>query len=157
MKMIFTFILLLSWGQAWAFGGGHHDSIESNNVSNTINLEINKAYLKDVKPIFKKSCFDCHSNTTHYPWYYKIPGIKQLIDRDIIEAKTHFDFSQDYPFISHDSQINDLLALSKSIKEENMPPFEYVLMHNETKISAEEKNIIEAWIKQSLKKLNYEE
>ena len=60
--------------------------------------KINQAYLKIVKPIFKKSCFDCHGNSTVYPWYYKIPGIKQLIDSDIREAKRHLDFSKDFPF-----------------------------------------------------------
>lgn len=50
-------------------------------------FRINQEYLKTVKPIFQKSCFDCHGNTTVYPWYYKVPGVKQLIDNDIDEVK----------------------------------------------------------------------
>jgi len=48
---------------------------------------INRQYLDQVKPIFEKKCFDCHANTTKFPWYYSIPGIKQMIDDDIKEAK----------------------------------------------------------------------
>ncbi len=88
--------------------------------------QINKLYIKTVKPIFKKSCFDCHGNTTNYPWYYKVPGVKQLIDSDIKESKKHLDFSKDFPFISHETPLKDLDAIGKSVNNNSMPPFRYL-------------------------------
>lgn len=169
MKLTFILMLLLYGTQVWSHGKEkhgespvkkveetHHDTIEMKKVAESINLEINEAYLREVKPIFKKSCFDCHGSVVNYPWYYKIPGVKQMIDSDIREAKKHFDFSEDYPFKSHDSQLNDLKSISKAVKDGAMPPFDYSLMHNNSKLTDQEKSIIETWIKQSIKKLNNE-
>ena len=111
--------------------------------------KINQEYLKTVKPIFQKSCFDCHGNTTVYPWYYKIPGVKQLIDSDINESKKHLDFSKDFPFISHETPIKDLDAIAKSIKNDSMPPFRYLIMHGDKKLTKDEVKQVEKWIRES--------
>ena len=121
--------------------------------SELVKIEINKSYIKRVKPIFKRSCFDCHGNTANYPWYYKIPGIKQLIDSDIETAKKHLDFTSDFPFKSHDTPLNDLTAISKSIKNETMPPFGYRFMHSDTKLNDKERVLIQDWIEISVEKL----
>ena len=60
--------------------------------------ETKRDYQLRVEPIFKKSCMDCHSGQTRFPWYYKIPGIKQMLDSDISEAGHHLDMSASYPF-----------------------------------------------------------
>ena len=54
---------------------------------------INERYVKNVKPIFVKSCFDCHSSQTRYPWYHSLPLIKSLLDNDIAEGKKHLNMS----------------------------------------------------------------
>jgi len=62
-------------------------------------LEINREYLRTIKPVFSKQCLDCHSDHGHLPGYYRIPGVKWLIDRDIGEARKTIDMSNDFPFI----------------------------------------------------------
>ena len=151
MKLLFILIIVLGASKLWSHGGEDHSrplKIESS--SQLKNLEINKSYITLVKPAFQRACFDCHGNTTYYPWYYKIPGIKQLIDNDIKTAKKHLDFSGDFPFKSHDSPKNDLLAISKALKNQTMPPFNYSLMHGEVDFSDKEKIIIQSWIKKSI-------
>src|SRR3989344_3170613 len=56
---------------------------------------IDKFYKKEIKPIFQKKCFDCHSNYTRYPWYYKVGVGKDIIDEDIREGKIRMDMSRD--------------------------------------------------------------
>merc|ERR1711879_572953 len=87
--------------------------------------KINEEYLENIKPIFEAKCFNCHSSTTSYPFYYKIPGVKNMIDKDIKEAKKHIDFSKDFPFISHETPINDLKSLNKIGQKGGMPPLRY--------------------------------
>lgn len=106
-------------------------------------------YQHRIEPLFKKACMDCHGNQTSYPWYYKVPGIKQMIDADLEKAKHHLDFSKGYPFKSHASPAEDLEAIAKSIQEGTMPPFSYRLMHSQTTLSREEKKIILEWIEKS--------
>ena len=115
--------------------------------------EINEAYLKSVKPIFQKSCFDCHSSNTRYPWYSGLPGVKQLIASDIGEAKEHLDMTNDFPFSGHGEPLEDLKAIGEQVDKGEMPPFRYTIMHSESMLSEADKKVISEWVKSSLQKL----
>lgn len=115
--------------------------------------EINDEYLKKIKPIVKKKCFDCHSDKTVFPWYYKIPGIKQMIDYDIKKAKRHIEMSKDFPFISHNIPIKDLEALREVAIENEMPPLRYVIAHWDSRLTKEERESIIKWSEESISKL----
>lgn len=128
-------------------------SINSNEDLQKIYQEINITYTQNVKPIFEKKCFDCHGKIEKYPWYYKLPGIKQLMDSDIKEAKKHLDMSKDFPFISHETPLKDLKSLREVIEENDMPPFQYVLGHWDSRLTKEEKKKLYQWVEDSLKKL----
>lgn len=115
--------------------------------------QINERYKQTVKPIFQKSCFDCHSERTQYPWYYKIPGAKQLIDSDIRESKKHIDLTNDFPFRGHGSPEKDLPAIRKAIEDNTMPPFRYKILHSGSELSEDEQQVIFRWIRESLSAL----
>lgn len=163
MKSLLFILLALSTTTIWAHGNEDHSepikevlSAHRDSLMNGKNSSfdvINKMYLKEVKPLFRRACFDCHGAATNYPWYYKLPGIKQLIDSDIKTAKSHLDFTADFPFKSHDTPLNDLNAISKSIKNKTMPPFFYGIMHNKAKLTDKEIQTIQIWVDVSKKKL----
>lgn len=111
--------------------------------------KINDLYILNVKSIFQRKCFDCHSQNSHLPWYSKLPGVKQLIDKDIKEAKEHLNFSNDFPFYGHGTPMEDLNALETSVKENSMPPIRYKILHWESSLSEKEKAIVLHWIHQS--------
>ena len=111
---------------------------------------VNEDYLKSVRPVFERKCFDCHSNATRYPWYHELPFIKGLLDKDVLEAKRHLDLSDDFPFAGHGTIEEDLSAIGKSIDSGGMPPLKYRVLRWETKISSEEKELINKWIQSSL-------
>lgn len=114
---------------------------------------INEQYLKSVKPVFVRSCFDCHSNQTRYPWYHSLPIVKQLLDKDIGEGKKHLEMSDDFPFEGHGSTEEDLKAIEGSIEKGSMPPFKYLVMHPNTRLTTEEKKTIKEWVQESLRTL----
>jgi mono/diheme cytochrome c family protein len=119
--------------------------------------KISEAYLKNVKPIFEKKCFDCHGSTTQYPWYARLPGPKQLIEYDVGEAKKHLDLSPGYPFKSHSTPIKDLQAIRESIKKGEMPPFRYRIMHWGSKLTDEEYEKVRQWTDDGEKLLQSQE
>lgn len=114
---------------------------------------INSSYLADIKPILEKKCFDCHSNATKFPWYYKIPGFKQMIDYDIKKAKKHIDLSKDFPFISHNTPLKDLNSLREVIIENDMPPLRYIIAHWDARLTKNEREAIIKWSEESISKL----
>lgn len=118
--------------------------------------KIAETYRKSIQPIFEKKCFDCHGNTTHYPWYYVIPGAKQLINHDVEEAKEHIDFSNGYPFSGHGSLIEDLQAIRETVEKKEMPPFLYRILHPKSALTSSEKDAITQWTNDSEKALRTE-
>lgn len=114
---------------------------------------INKKYQSDVKGIFKQKCFDCHGTPDQYPWYYAVPGIKQIMDYDIREAKKHLEMSKGFPFGGHGDPASDLKSLKKSVNKGSMPPLRYWIVQPGTRLNSHDKEVIIRWIDQSLDRL----
>lgn len=113
---------------------------------------INAAFEK-VKPAFERSCYDCHSDRTHYPWYHSLPIIKGLIDSDIKSGRRHVDFSKGFPFAGRGSQAEMLSDIRNEIAEGEMPIMTYRLMHWGRMIEPPLQDTIFAWIDSSLARL----
>jgi len=132
-------------------------SIQSSTMVKTmIYSEINKTYITDIKPIFEKKCFDCHADVKNIPWYYKIPGVKQMMDKDIREAKEHIDMRKDFPFISHESPLDDLKSIKKIGTKGGMPPLRYILAHWDSRLTDAEKKKLVEWATKSIELLQVE-
>ncbi len=87
-----------------------------------------------VKEIAKKSCFDCHSNETFWPWYSNIAPVSWLVYSDVQEGRSIMNFS--------DWQGMEADEIGEVIDNNIMPPAKYLLMHPNAKLSAEEKQIL---------------
>ncbi len=118
-------------------------------TQDSVYIIINENYLK-VRYIFEKSCFDCHSKYAKYPWYYKTPGIKVMIDEDIKEARGHFDLSNDFPFISEHSQLDLLNDIKEEIENNDMPLLSYRMMHWGRLVEGAKRDSVFAWINASI-------
>lgn len=112
--------------------------------------KINDLYQAEVKTIFSNKCLSCHGINIDKPWYYVLPGAKQLIDYDMLEAKKHMDMTNDFPFAGHGTPKDDLDALKRTIRKGSMPPLRYKLLHWNSNITNSEKAIIIKWINESL-------
>lgn len=156
--MKFALLLLIVTAQ---ISFGHEGTVHGHKAKATTQEQIpedvlkliNESYIKDVKPIFQKSCINCHSSSTTYPWYASLPLAKQLIKSDITEAKEHLEMSHDFPFGGHGNPKEDLEAISKSVKEGSMPPLRYRIMHPGSAVSEADQITIQTWVSQSLEKL----
>lgn len=105
-----------------------------------------RAGYEAVKPVFEKSCFDCHTSFTKYPWYHKIPGVKQLVDSDIKEGREHLDMSEGFPFKGKGSLPEILNDMRSEIAEGEMPIFMYRMMHWGTGLSGARKDTVVTWL-----------
>lgn len=118
--------------------------------------EIAERYRRDVEPLFKASCFDCHTDKTRYPWYYRLPFVRGKIDRDVEEAREHLDMGGGFPFEGHGSPEEDLKAIREVLEEGEMPPWEYRLLHWGSGLTGKEKRKIYEWVEWSLGRLEGE-
>jgi len=160
---IILVVLALLPALVWAHGDVSHEKemTETKKVSmypsemmkTVIYPKINKTYITDIRPIFEKKCFDCHATMKNKPWYYKLPGVKQIMDKDIREAKEHIDMRKDFPFISHESPLDDLKSIKKIGIAGGMPPLRYILGHWDSRLTDIEKKKLVEWASKSIELL----
>lgn len=106
----------------------------------------------NVQQILKVSCYDCHSNTTYYPWYSKIQPVAWFLDDHIMEGKRELNFST---FTTYPAwrQYKKLKEIGKEVKEGEMPMFSYTLLHRDAVLNVDQKLSIQSWAVNSIKKM----
>jgi hypothetical protein len=100
---------------------------------------------KNVETILRNSCYDCHSNNTHYPWYSNIQPVRFFMDSHINEGKEELNFNE-YGKYSKHRQNSKLKAMGKEIKSDEMPLDSYTLIHKDAILSRNQKQEVINWI-----------
>ncbi|MEO5995787.1 MAG: heme-binding domain-containing protein [Chitinophagaceae bacterium] len=111
---------------------------------------------QNVQGVLKTSCYDCHSNDTHYPWYSFIQPGAWWMARHIDVGKKNLNFSEFGSYSKRKKQ-NKLRSIAKSIEDETMPIGAYTIMHGDAKLSKDKNALIVDWInrtRDSLSKTN---
>ncbi len=98
----------------------------------------------DVAGIFKRSCYDCHSNETKWPWYSNVAPVSWLIARDVNEGREHLNFS-DWGNLSTHQQKKKKSKIHRELSKDEMPPFIYKMGHPDATVSDAEKETIYKW------------
>jgi len=97
----------------------------------------------DVKAIFKKACYDCHSNETNWTWYTKIAPASFIAINDVEEGRKNLNFSEWDMYYGKMDKVKG--EIWEEVREENMPLWKYRVFHSEAKLTPEEKNLIRNW------------
>ncbi len=165
--LVLGLLLLVPVVATFSNGGKKHDNDVENDKKETADTTISDSaqMIQDsvyatidnnyqtVRHIFRKSCFDCHSDSTKYPWYHVLPFIGGMIDDDIKEAKEHLDLSNDFPFGGHATQIERLREIREEIADGDMPILSYRFMHWGLLIEGKRQDSLFLWIDESIKLL----
>jgi hypothetical protein len=115
------------------------DEESPNDISKT--FEVNDK----VYGILKEKCYDCHSNNTRYPWYNYIQPAGWWLAAHIYEGKEHLNFSE-FKTYPEKRQARKLRQLHDVIEEGTMPLDTYIWLHQDAKITAEDRDAIHSWI-----------
>jgi len=99
----------------------------------------------EVGTILQTSCFDCHSNYTNYPWYTNIQPIGWWLNHHVDEGKEELNFSE-YESYSLKRKLHKLEEIKEMVEEGEMPLSSYTLIHGDTKLSPEQKEILYTWV-----------
>lgn len=100
----------------------------------------------------KLSCFDCHSNQVHFPWYSKLAPASWMLADHIRNGKSHLNFSEweDY---SNREKIGILKDIKDEVEAGNMPLKSYLLIHRDAKLNPEKVKAIITWADESTDKI----
>jgi hypothetical protein len=106
-----------------------------------------------VQSLIKNACYDCHSNTTTYPWYSNIQPMGWLMAKHIKQGKEELNFSE-FGSYSPRRQLSKLDGIANSIRDDIMPLWSYKLMHKNAILNINEKTLIINWAERSKESLS---
>jgi hypothetical protein len=94
--------------------------------------------------ILERSCEDCHSERTHWPWYSRIPPASSLVRSDVKRARARLNLSrwQEY---SPDERRALLGGIGAAARTGAMPPTRYILLHPASRLSLSEREQVYRW------------
>lgn len=109
-------------------------------------MDISKIHAlpENVQSVLKRSCYDCHSSNTIYPWYSNIQPFGWWLASHVKKGKEELNFSE-FGSYSSRKQRSKLFAISKSVEDGTMPLASYTLIHTKSRLSKGNKAIIIHW------------
>jgi Haem-binding domain len=103
-----------------------------------------------IQGILKRSCYDCHSSATVWPWYSHTAPVSWLVTDDVNEGRRHINF-QDWESLEAKEAVERLGLICGEVKSGDMPPRSYRIMHPRSVLSPEEVNAICSWSQSFIK------
>ncbi len=101
-----------------------------------------------VDEILTRSCNDCHSDQTRWPWYSNVAPISWIISQHVTNGRRHLNFSE---WLRND--IDDpaeytrqkLVSACRELKLGRMPLSSYEILHPDARLSATDIQVFCDW------------
>jgi hypothetical protein len=108
--------------------------------------EISKYYEvpADLHAVLKKSCYDCHSNNTVYPWYTNIQPVGWWLQSHVNDGKDELNFDEFGTYAEKKAK-HKFEEIEEMVNEGEMPLSSYTLIHGDAKLSSEQATAIASW------------
>ena len=95
--------------------------------------------------ILDRSCQDCHSNRTAWPWYSHVAPASWLVTHDVNDGRRHMNFST-WNRMAPDKQASRLRDAWEEIESGGMPLWYYLPLHSAARLSDADKQLLHGWI-----------
>jgi len=101
-----------------------------------------------VQAVFTRSCQNCHSSQTEWPWYSYVAPVSWVIASDVHEARRKMNFSAwgAYPPNKREEKLEEIC---EQLTNGDMPDFKYTLLHRSARITADQRAVVCQWTEDS--------
>ena len=99
----------------------------------------------DIHAVLQRSCKDCHSNETYWPWYSKVAPVSWLVASDVHKGRRELNLSEWAPYTDKRKE-HKLDSICEQVKQGEMPDGKYTLIHANAKLSDVERAAICKWV-----------
>lgn len=106
-----------------------------------------------IQSILKRACYDCHSHETVWPWYSQIAPASWLVAWDVKEGREELNFSMwnQYTGKKKDKKLKEI---AEEVDEREMPPWFYLPLHPEARLSSDDRQQVQEWVTKSIHRIN---
>ena len=97
-----------------------------------------------VAAVFRRACYDCHSNRTHWPWYSRVAPISWLVAHDVSEGRGRLNLSlwAEYPAAK---QSRLAAEIADEVDSGGMPLPMYLRLHPNARLGPSDREQIRVW------------
>ena len=106
----------------------------------------------EIMSMLVRSCQTCHSQRTVWPWYSYVAPVSWLIERDVSKARAYMNFSRWEEYTNEEREVY-LGAIAAAIRNKQMPPSRFALLHPESRLSTAESERIYLWARGERRRL----
>lgn len=114
-------------------------NIENPKTSKELEIKVSP----ELMGIFKRSCYDCHSNEVKLPWYSLVAPASFYVQRHVNLGRKWLNFST-WENYSEEEKDKKLKGIFRTVYAA-MPLASYVSLHKEAKLTKEEIKLIRDW------------
>ncbi len=101
-----------------------------------------------VGSVLKRSCNDCHSNSTVWPWYSHVAPVSWLVAADVYRGRRALNLSEwgGYTPQQRTALLHDMC---EEVRQGEMPGALYAAMHGQARMSNAERQHFCDWVHQA--------
>lgn len=110
----------------------------------TQSIESRLQLTPQVAAIFNRSCNDCHSNKTRWPWYSNVAPVSWFVIGHVNEGRENMNLSEWGRYDQRDVDAK-LRQICREVRSGGMPLSSYTPLHPGSKLSAEDVKTLCDW------------
>lgn len=137
-KILWALLIIIVVIQFFQPKKNRSQTVAANDITNHFAVPAN------VGDILKKACNDCHSNNTQYPWYTHVQPVGWWLQHHVNEGKRELNLSE-FAAYEPKRQHHKLEEVIEQVKDGHMPLDSYLWMHDEAKLTKDEKEVLLIW------------
>lgn len=117
-----------------------------------LDIRVHTQVPAEVSAIIDRSCRDCHSNQTTWPWYSQVAPVSWLVVDDVNHGRSHVNFSE-WGTLDLKKADHALDEMCEELEKEGMPLASYTWAHAGTRLSDAEVKTVCDWTKAERQRL----
>ena len=98
----------------------------------------------DVHQVLVRSCYDCHSHETKYPWYSKVSPLNWFLADHIADGRRELNFSH-WNTYTEAKKAKKLDEICEVVRAAEMPLPSYLWIHRDATLASEDSEGICRW------------
>lgn len=106
----------------------------------------------DIGAILQRSCQDCHSNRTKWPWYSHVAPVSWTVASDVNGGRRHFNMDE-WASYSLEKKQSKLTKICEELKSGDMPDSKYLWIHRSAKLTDQQRATLCDWAEVTRKTL----
>jgi len=107
-----------------------------------IGVHMAEAVNPQVGAILNRSCQDCHSNHTNWPWYSHVAPVSWIVSKHVSEGREMLDFSA---WTDQSRAESERTLICDAVSSRSMPLASYTMIHRKARLSKLDVKLICDW------------